>query len=156
MTLQSLLLRVLPLPPPGKVFAAAEWRTLACLAEALGPDTRDVPAEDVADNVENFLIRGRSRRAWRVRALMQIVEWSPITVGRKPLSRMSLSERRRLVEERYVDGRGLWAICAKARYLVLIGAYGDGRLHAPTAYVAVSRRRRFTQTPLNGGRAAPS
>ena len=67
---------------------------------------------------------------------MVLVEWSPLTVGRRPLSRMSLRERRRLVEERYVDGRGLWAICSKARYLVLVGVYGDGRLHASTSYRA--------------------
>ncbi len=95
----------------------------------------ELPPEDIADNVERFLIRGRSRRAWRVRALMHVVEWSPLTIGRRPLSQMSPVERRRLVEERYVDGRGIWGICAKARYLVLLGAYGDARLHAPTSYV---------------------
>jgi hypothetical protein len=145
LTLQSVLLRILPLPLPGRLFAEAEWHTLACLAEALVPDTGELTSGDIADNIESFLIRGRSRRAWRVRALMQVVEWSPLTVGRKPLSRMNLRERRRLVEERYVDPRGLWAICAKARYLVLLGAYGDGRLHAPTSYVSVSRRRRFAE-----------
>ena len=83
-----------------------------------------------------FLIRGRSRRAWRVRALMQVVEWSPLIVGRRPLSKMGLGERRRFVVERYVDGHGVWGICAKARYLVLMGVYGDGRLHAPTELCA--------------------
>ncbi len=156
MTLQSLLLRVLPLPPPGKLFAETEWRTLARIAEALVPGTEAVPSEDIADNIETFLIRGRSRRAWRVRALLHVVEWSPLTIGRRPLSQMSLGERRRLVEERYVDGRGVWGICAKARYLVLLGAYGDGRLHAATSYVPVSRRRRFTQAALNGGGAVAS
>jgi hypothetical protein len=155
-TLQSLILRLLPLPPPGRVLAETEWRTLARLAEALGPDTGEVPSEDVADNVETFLVRGRSRRAWRVRALMQVVEWSPLIVGRRPLSKMGLGERRRFVVERYIDGRGVWGICAKARYLVLMGAYGDGRLHAPTSYVPVSRRRRFTRTELNGGGAVTS
>jgi hypothetical protein len=148
--LQSLLLRVLPLPAPGRAFAETEWRTLACLAEALVPETVEMPSEDIADNVEKFLIRGRSRRAWRVRALMHLVEWSPLTVGRKPLSQMSLGERRDLVEERYIEGRGLWGICAKARYLVVMGAYGDRRLHAPTSYVPVSSRRRFARNALNG------
>lgn len=156
MTLQSLLLRVLPLPPPGKVLADAEWRSLVRIAEVLVPDVREVPPEDIADNVEAFLLRGRSKRAWRVRALMHVVEWSPLTLGLKPLSQLSLSERRRLVEERYVDGRGLWGICAKVRYLVLMGAYGDRRLHAPTSYVPVSRRRRFMRTAQNGAGAGPS
>jgi hypothetical protein len=154
-TLQPLLLRVLPLPPPGRAFAESEWRTLASLAEALVP-TGELSPEDVADNVERFLIRGRSKRAWRVRALMHVVEWSPVTIGRRPLSQMSPVERRILVEERYFDGRGIWGICAKARYLVLLGAYGDARLHAPTSYVSVSRRRRFEQPSLNGRGAVAS
>lgn len=156
MTLQSLLLRVLPLPTAGKVLADAEWRSLVRIAEAIVPDSREVPPEDIADNVETFLLRGRSRRAWRVRALLHLVEWSPLTVGRKPLSQLSLTERRRLVEERYIDGRGIWGICAKVRYLVLMGAYGDRRLHAPTSYVPVSRRRRFSQSEQNGVGAAAS
>jgi hypothetical protein len=152
--LQSLLLRLLPFPKPGRVFAETEWRTLARLAEALLPDgTREVPPEDIADNVEKFLIYGRSRRAWRVRALMHVVEWSPLTLGRRPLSQMSLRERRRLVQERYVEGRGIWGICAKARYLVLMGAYGDARLHATMSYVPVSQRGRFAQVRPNGARA---
>ena len=156
MTLQSLLLRLLPLPPPGRLLAESEWRTFVHLAEVLVPDTTEISSEDIADNIEKFLVRGRSRRAWRIRALMQVVEWSPLTVGQRPLSRMTVRERRRLVEERYVDGRGLWAICAKARYLVLLGAYGDGRLHAATSYVPVSRRRRFAAAVLNGGGAVAS
>lgn len=156
MTLQSLLLRILPLPSPGRLFAEAEWRTVACLAETLVPDMGELTSGDIADNIEAFLLRGHSRRAWRVRALMQVVEWSPLTVGRRPLSRMAPRERRRLVEERYADPRGLWAICAKARYLVLLGAYGDGRLHAATSYVPASRRRRLAKPALNGdARQAP-
>jgi hypothetical protein len=143
----------LPLPSPGRAFADSEWRTLSRLAEALVPETTNMPPDDIADNIEKFLIRGRSRRAWRVRFLMHVVEWSPLTVGRRPLSRMSPGERRRLVRERYIDGRGLWGICAKARYLVLMGAYGDRRLHEATSFVPVSRRRRFVETELNGAGA---
>jgi hypothetical protein len=153
---QSLLLRLLPLPAPGRAFAETEWRTLTRVAEALVPDTEEIRSRDIADNVEKFLIRGRSRTAWRVRALMHLIEWSPLMVGKKPLSRMSLPERRRLVARYYVDGRGLWGLCAKTRYLVLIGVYGDGRLHAPTSYVPVSRRRRFARTVVNGGGAEAS
>jgi hypothetical protein len=156
LTLQSLLLRVLPLPSPGRALADAEWRSLVRIAEALVPDAGEVPPEEIADNVEAFLLRGRSRRAWRVRALLQLVEWSPVTLGRKPLSQLTLSERRRLVEERYMDGQGLWGLCAKVRYLVLMGTYGDRRLHAPTSYVPVSKRRRFSRTLLNGTGAVSS
>jgi hypothetical protein len=155
-TLQSLLLRALPLPPPGRIFAENEWRTLARIAEAIVPDVSEVPAEDIADNIENFLIRGRSKRAWRIRALLNLIEWAPLSIGQKPISQMTLAERRRLVEERYIDGRGYWGICAKVRYLVLMGAYGDGRLHAPTSFVPASQRRRLAKSTLNGGGAVAS
>jgi hypothetical protein len=133
-----------------------EWRTFVRAAEVLVPGPSEVPPEDIADNVEKFLIRGRSRRAWRVRALAHVVEWSPLTVGQKPFSAMNLAERRRFIETHWVDGHHIWGICAKIRYLVLVGAYGDGRAHASTSYVPVSRRRRFLQTERNGGRAVAS
>jgi hypothetical protein len=152
-TLQSVLLRLLPLPPPGRALAESEWSTLVRIAEVLLPSTTELPPEDVADNVERFLVRGRSKRAWRVRALLELVEWLPVTECGKPFSRMTASERRRLVEERYMEGLGLWGICAKIRYLVFLGAYGDTRLHGPTSYVPVSKRRRFMRVESNGGGA---
>ncbi|MDP9150141.1 MAG: gluconate 2-dehydrogenase subunit 3 family protein [Myxococcota bacterium] len=157
MTLQSVLLRVLPLPPPGRALAECEWRTLVAIAEVLypGPD-REVSPDEIADNVERFLVRGRSKRAWRIRALLQLVEWVPVAAFGKPLTKLPLEERRRVVEEHYVEGRGLWAICAKIRYMVLLGAYGDPRLHGPTSYVPVPKRRRFLVAERNGGTAVSS
>lgn len=151
MRLQSILLRTLPLPPAGRALAESEYRTLVAIAEALIPDPDlQVPPEQVASNVEAFLLRGRSRRAWRIRALLHLIEWLPVVVHGTPLTRLSLEQRRRLVEQRYVDGRGLWGICAKVRYLVLLGAYGDSRMHGVTDYVPVSKRRRFQQSGQNG------
>jgi hypothetical protein len=156
-TLQSLLLRLLPLPEPGRIFADGERRTLARIAEVLLPggalDDADgaVSPEEVAENVEGFLVRGRSKRAWRVRGLLYLVEWSPLIRGQRRLSRMTLRQRRRLVEDRYVDGHGIWGICAKIRFLVIMGAYGDARAHAAASYVPVSKRRRFARAERNGG-----
>ena len=93
MNLQSLLLRALPLPGPGRALAENEWRTFVRVAEVLIPTVDEVSPEDVADNVEKFLIRGRSRRAWRVRALAELVEWSPVALGKKPLSEMPIAGR---------------------------------------------------------------
>jgi hypothetical protein len=136
------------------VFADGEWRTLARVAEALLPEQPSAGGpspEEVADNIEGFLVRGRSRRAWRVRGLLYLVEWSPLIRGQRPLSRMNVSQRRRLLEDRYVDGRGIWGICAKVRFLVVMGAYGDARAHEPTHYVPVSKRRRFARSTRDGG-----
>jgi hypothetical protein len=152
--LQSILLRALPLPPPGRALAESEYRTLVAITEVLFPTpAREIPPEEVADNVEAFLIRGRSRRAWRIRPLLHLIEWLPVVVHGKPLTHLTLDERRKLVETRYVDGAGLWAICAKVRYLVLLGAYGDPRMHVATDFVPVSKRRRF-QTERNGNSAS--
>jgi hypothetical protein len=149
--LQSILLRALPLPPAGRALAESEYRTLVAITEVLIPGpTREIPPEEVADNVEAFLVRGRSRRAWRIRALLHLIEWLPVVVHGKPLSHLALDVRRELVEKRYVDGSGLWAICAKVRYLVLLGAYGDARMHVATGFVPVSKRRRFQQAEHNG------
>jgi hypothetical protein len=153
-TLQSVLMRVLPLPRPGRCFADGEWRTLARAAEVMLPTARDVPPEDVADNVERFLVRGRSRRAWRVRVLMHLVEFLPVAEYGKPFSRMTLAERRHLVETRYVDGRGLWGLAAKIRFLVLLGAYGDARMNTSTGFVPVSTRRRLARAAHNGTASA--
>jgi hypothetical protein len=152
--LQSILLRALPLPPAGRALAESEYRTLVAITEVLLPDPRrDVPPEEVADNVEGFLVRGRSRRAWRIRALLQLIEWLPVVVYGKPLGQLTPDQRRELVERRYVDGAGLWAICGKIRYL-LLGAYGDARMHVATGFVPVSKRRRFQQGERNGNSAS--
>ncbi|HEX4445129.1 MAG TPA: hypothetical protein VH044_00275 [Polyangiaceae bacterium] len=155
MTLQSLLLRALPLPAPGRVFAESEWRTFVRMAEVLVPDVAEVTPEEVADNVEKFLVIGRSKRAWRVRFLAHLVEWSPVALGQKPLSQMSLDERRRFVEDHYIEGGHIWAICAKIRYLVLMGTYGDGRMHARTSYVPASRRGRLQVVPYKETNGVP-
>ena len=157
MTLQSLLLRALPLPGPGRAFAESEWRTFVSMAQVLVPDVTEVSPEQIADNIEKFIIVGRSRRAWRVRALAHLVELSPLALGRKPISQMGIEERRRFVEEHHVEGGGVlgvWDICAKIRFLVLMGTYGDVRTHDRTSYVPASLRRPLTRTETNGVRRA--
>ena len=157
MRLQSILLRTLPLPPAGRALAESEYRTLVAVAEVLFPGpAREVPPEEIADNVEAFLNRGRSRRAWRIRALLHLIEWLPVLARGKPMTQLTPEQRRQLVEERYIDGRGLWGICAKVRYLVLLGAYGDARMHVATDFVPVSKRRRFQQGERNGNSASVS
>ncbi len=137
--------------------AECEWRTLVAIAEVLYPGPqREVSPAEIADNVDRFLVRGHSKRAWRIRALLQLVEWVPVAALGKPLSKLALPERRRMVLDHYVEGRGLWQVCAKIRYLVLLGAYGDARMHAPTSYVPVPKRRRFLATERNGGTPVPS
>jgi hypothetical protein len=106
-----------------------------------------IPPTRVADNVERFLCEGRSRRAWRCRLLMYLVEWSAWPTYQRRFSELSRVERRRLIEERYVAGSYLFRLCAKVRYLVLMGAYGDPEAARATGYVPLEERGRFQLVP---------
>ena len=131
----------------GRALAPDEWKTLVKMAEALLQGSPVViPPEDVADNVEQFLLTGRSRRAWRVRALLALIEYYPVAFYGERTSRMSLETRRRMISERYERGEGVWYLCSKVRVLVNLGAYGDPRSHAATGYVRFARRKRAPAT----------
>ncbi len=144
----ELAYRLLPRVEPGRALADAEWRTLVSAAEVLldGSPCRTPPTR-VADNVERFLSEGRSRRAWRCRVLMYLVEWSAWPQYQRRFSELTLAERRRLIEERYVGGGYAFRLCAKIRYLVLMGAYGDPQAARATGYVPLEERGRFRAIP---------
>lgn len=125
-TLDELAYRVLPQVAPGRALADSEWLTLQCAAEILLEALPiDIDATRAADNVERFLCAGRSKRAWRCRVLLTLLELLPLSTHARRFSAMSAPERRRLFEAQIVGAHGLWGICAKVRYLVLMGAYGD-------------------------------
>jgi hypothetical protein len=125
-TLDEVAYRVLPQVAPGRALADSEWRTLRAAAETL---LEELPFElsptRVADNVERFLCEGRSKRAWRCRVLMTVLELLPLTVRGRRFSELAQPERRELFEAYVIGGYGLWGLCAKVRYLVLMGTYGD-------------------------------
>ena len=86
---------------------------------------------------------GRSRRAWRVRILLHTIELSSLRRFGRRFSRLEIEERRTLIVEEWIPGRGLGRLCAKVKNLVVLGAYGDPRAAARTGYVPVHRRERF-------------
>lgn len=149
LTLETLATRVLPrVSGAGRVLARSEWRTLAAAAAALvagGP--HGISAEDVADNVERFLVAGRSRRAWRVRVLLTLIEIHPLSLRgyRRRFSALTRAEQRAIAREHWAGGRGLGRICGKVKHLVVLGAYGDPRAAARTGYVPVPSRRRLLE-----------
>jgi hypothetical protein len=126
--LEEVAYRVLPRVIAGRSLADSEWRTLVRASESLleGSAMR-VDFERVADNVERFLAIGRSRRAWRVRVLLTLIEFLPLLHGRAVFSALGMAERRAWIEERWIGGGGLASLCARVRWLVLMGAYGDAR-----------------------------
>jgi len=131
LSLDEVAYRVLPQVAPGRALASSEWRTLRAAAEVLlEASPLDITCTEVADNVERFLCTGRSKRAWRCRVLLTLLELITLHTHARRFSALSQAERKALFAERVIGARGLWGVCAKVRYLVLMGAYGDERVHA--------------------------
>lgn len=128
LTLEALSYRILSQVAPGRALSDREWTTLMRAAETflLGCPVR-IAADQVADNVEHFLIEGRSRRAFRVRVLLTLLEYLPVPYYGVPFSALSEDRRLQLVRDKLMTGAHLWGVCAKVRLLLLMGAYGDGR-----------------------------
>lgn len=150
-TLEDLSYRVLPRVRPGRALADSEWATLMRAAETLneGSPTAVSPAR-VADNVERFLVAGRSRRAFRVRVLLTLLDCLPLVLYGRRFRELSLPARRRLVEERFIGGKHVWGLCAKVRLLVLVGTYGDKAAHPATGFVPIPLRARNRPRPVTG------
>lgn len=140
-TLEELSYRVLPRVAAGKALASSEWRTLRAAAETLLSGCPvPVTPERAADNVERFLIAGRSRRAFRVRALLTVIEFATVPEYGGRFSQLSPGVRRRVVEDRFMGGKHVWGLCAKVRLLVMMGAYGDEAAHRAVGAVPVAER----------------
>jgi hypothetical protein len=152
MTLHGLVLLLLPPSRPGRVFSARERRTLAAAAEVLLKDV-DFPiaADDVIANVERFI--GGSRRAWRVRALLALVEAAPLASGQAPFSRLAPAARARVIRERFASNGRVWALCRRIRPLVLLGAYASPDARRRVGWIDVPDRPRFR---LSVAEAVPS
>jgi hypothetical protein len=142
--LDEVVYRILPSVAPGRALSDGEWRTLAAAAETLIDCGRlSLTSERIADNVERFLCRGRSTRAFRIRALLQLLEFATLPICGKPFSRLPPETRRRVVQQHMMAGRNVWRLCAKVRLLVLMGAYGDPGAHAQLGVLPVAQRPRF-------------
>jgi hypothetical protein len=135
---------VLPSLESGHALAARERKTLEHVVEVF-LQSAPVPLtrERVAENIERFLVVGRSRRAWRVRVLLTVIELSTLPTERRRFSRLSLVQRTAIVQERWSKGKHVNRIYGKIRNLAILGIYGDGRAAAATGYVPVPLRARF-------------
>jgi hypothetical protein len=135
---------ILPPVAAGRTLAVREALVLERVAEALLQGAPlELTAKHVAQNVEEFLRLGRSRRAWRVRVLLTVIELAPLSTHRRVFTALTRDERIVLIRSRWTSGRHVWRICAKARNLVILGAYGDRRAATTTGYVPVPLRPRF-------------
>src|SRR6185369_9346852 len=94
-----------------------------------------VPLSTIVDTFDRFLVAGRSRRAWRCRLLLTLVEYAPIAVYGRPVRNLTREERRRFVTEKLVKGGRFWSVCAKVRYFAYVGAYGSAEGVRSTGFV---------------------
>lgn len=146
LNLEEVAYRVLPRVEAGRALADVEWLTLVNVADVLKVGAPvNIESETVANNVEDFLIAGRSRRTWRVRVLLTLINGITLATHHRPFNALSLRERRELIESNFMHGRHVWGLCAKVRYLVTMGVYGDPRAVEATGYVPVEERRRFSR-----------
>jgi hypothetical protein len=143
-TLEEIAYRVLPRVSAGRALSDSEWRTLVRAAQTLLEGSAvPIAAERVADNVERFLCTGQSRRTWRVRVLLELVEYLPLVHGARSFSRLAPAQRRHWVTQRWITGRGLHGVCARVRLLVMMGAYGDCSAFENIGFVPVPLRARL-------------
>jgi hypothetical protein len=143
-TLKDLAVLLLPRLGPGRALATRERTTLEHVVEVfLEGAPVDITRERAAENIERFLIAGRSRRAWRVRVLLTAIELSSLPTDRRLFSRLPLAARAAIVRERWASGRNLNRIYGKVRNLAILGIYGDPGAATATGYVPLSLRPRF-------------
>jgi hypothetical protein len=150
-TLEDVAYRLLPRVDPGRALANVEWRTLVEVAEVLQVGSPvAIQAEQIADNVETFLIVGSSRKTWRVRILLTLINGITLSTHGRTFHQLTKRERSELVQSKFTTGRHVWGLCAKVRYLVTMGIYGDDRAIPATGYVPVHERQRFMKARRQG------
>jgi choline dehydrogenase-like flavoprotein len=133
------------------------FRTLAALADVLvvGDDERISP-EEVAQNVDRYLVSFRAHRKWLIKVALLGLQVYPLLTLRPPLSLMAPGERLEFVKKRFlgaVEGRRLGrrrrlfvqAMIRLAQQMVFLGYYSDERTFDSVGYVPFSKRSRFAE-----------
>lgn len=159
LTLETIAVWLLPRVRPGEILATRERRTLVAAAEVLLEGVQfEIDDDELVRNVERFLSARSSRRAWRARALLTLVEVAPpLLLRRRRFSRMSKDERAALIRERFVGGKHVWSLCGRVRPLVYIGAYASPKAARHVGWVPVPERSRFRgQSFLRNARSRSS
>jgi hypothetical protein len=135
---------LLPCPRPGGFLSDRERRTITGVAEVLlDREPSKTTPEAAIENLETFLVRGRSRRALRIRVMLGALEMLPLTLGHRPFSRLPLAIRRDIVRGPLATGGHLWRVCSKVRQLIYLGAYADEPAQTAVGFVQVRLRARY-------------
>ena len=149
---EEIAYRVLPRVRPGHALAPNERRVLGCSAEILLSESKlDVKPLEVVENIERFIIQGQSKRAWRIRVLLNVIELLGIGEAGRPFSLLSRRDQERIFKEKVIPEKGPWAVAVGVRPLVLTGAYGDPRALEACEIIPVMKRGRFLRRVTRGG-----
>jgi choline dehydrogenase-like flavoprotein len=148
-------------------FRPIEYRTLVALAEVLvqGPDPQ-VPAPDVAANVERYVRNIRAHRRWVYRLVLFGMYLHPLLYLKTPFSELDEATRldhiktrfRREVLHRLVPDwwRQLVQIMIRvAQQVTYLGYYNDRRTFPSVGYVRFSERPRYRTLPIPPRRPHP-
>lgn len=132
-----------PLPGKPRYLNRVQCGTVARFAEAVVPvDDPEVTPEEVALELDRFLTLYHSRRKWRIKYVIFGLEFIPLAAGRKPLSLMSIEERRKFVTEKLRTCHGLWGKVAMGKQLILLAFYGLRKSEDRMGFVPVAKRER--------------
>jgi hypothetical protein len=101
--------------------ATIEHYTIAMIRDDAAPGR----AAGVARRIDSYLATVVSRRAWRLRLLVVLLEIAPLLRGRAPFGWMSDAGRRRFVDRHLRVHRGLFGLLAKGKQLVRMAYYSD-------------------------------
>jgi choline dehydrogenase-like flavoprotein len=135
----------------------AGFRTLAALADILvvGEDERITP-EEVAKNVDDYLVSFRAHRKWLVKLALTGLHFYPLLTLHPPLAMMSAEERLDFVKKRFlvaiekrrigrVRRRFVQAMIRLGQQMTFLGYYSDERTYESVGYEPFSKRRRYPE-----------
>jgi len=141
-------------------FRPIEYRTLVALAEVLvrGPNEQ-VPARDVAANVERYVRNIRAHRRWVYRLVLFGMYLHPLLYLKPPFSELDDSARldhikthfrtdvlRRLIPDWWRPL--IQAMIRVGQQVTYLGYYNDRRSFASVGYVPFSQRPRYQTLPI--------
>jgi hypothetical protein len=136
------------------VLKSREQRTVRAFAEVFIEGCEEsIGPEEITRNVGTYLAGVRSNRTSSLRLILFLIEhvlprlWWPF---RPSFSNLSISERKRLIQERLQNPRlpRLFRDLARVKSLFIIGYYGDARVYDSINFIPVKERVQFQPDKL--------
>lgn len=136
------------------ILTTREQRTVRAFAEVFIEGSEEsIGPKEITRNVDTYLAGVRSSRTSSLRLILFLIEyvlprlWWPF---RPSFSRLSVSERKQLIQERLQNPRvpRLFRDLARVKSLFIIGYYGDARVYNSINFIPVRERMQFQPEEL--------